>query len=243
MHIIKLNAIDSTNTYLKTLSITEALKDCTVVVAKHQTNGKGQMGAEWMSEISKNLMCSVFKDTSSVSVEQQFYISIVTSLALIKALEKLQIPKLHIKWPNDILSENKKISGILIENVIKVNMLEASIIGIGLNVNQVEFKGLPNASSLKNITGKVYDLDELLQYIIEYLNHYFLYLEKGELQFLKTEYENYLFRKDKPSTFKCNKGTVFSGFIKGVNETGSLKILLEDNILKEYVLKEIQLLY
>ncbi len=243
MRIIKLNATDSTNTHLKILSSTTVLEDYTTVTTKVQVKGRGQMGSEWVSETSKNLICSVFKNTSKLDLEDHFYLSIVTSLALIKALEKLQIPKLHIKWPNDILSENKKICGILIENVIKTNVLEASIIGIGLNVNQAEFKELPNASSLKMLTGKIFDLEEVLQYVLEYLKYYFSYLNKGELHFLKKEYEKHLFRKDKPSTFKDQNENSFLGFIKGINQDGTLNVLLEDDITKTYDLKEIQLLY
>ena len=142
-----------------------------------------------------------------------------------------------------ILSENKKICGILIENVIKNNKLEASIIGIGLNVNQTEFKSLPNASSLRIITGTVFNLDELLQRIIENLKYYFISLEAESLNVLKDEYETRLFRKNKPSTFKNSHGDIFAGFIKGISNLGKLQVVFEDDILKEFDLKEIQLLY
>ncbi|MBN4085510.1 biotin--[acetyl-CoA-carboxylase] ligase, partial [Flavobacteriaceae bacterium AH-315-B10] len=145
MRIIKLNAIDSTNSYLKQISSKEVIEDYTTVTANYQTHGRGQMGTIWNSEKAKNLMCSVFKDCTKVSIKNQFYISMVTSLAIVKTLQSFSVPKLSVKWPNDILSENKKVCGILIENVIKNNLFEASIIGIGLNVNQTEFKLLPNA--------------------------------------------------------------------------------------------------
>ncbi|RLD29997.1 MAG: biotin--[acetyl-CoA-carboxylase] ligase [Bacteroidetes bacterium] len=243
MRIIKLNAIDSTSTYLKQISSKEVIEDYTTVTAKHQTQGRGQMGTIWNSEKAKNLMCSVFKDCTKVSIENQFYISLVTSLAIVKTLQSFAVPKLRIKWPNDILAENKKICGILIENVIKNNKLEASIIGVGLNVNQTEFKSLPNASSLKIITGTIFNTDELLQLLIKNLKYYFEILEKGLLNVLKNEYENLLFRKDKPSTFKDEKGLRFSGFIKGISDSGKLQVVLEDYILKEFDLKEVQLLY
>ena len=243
MHIIKLGAIDSTNAYLKAKSSDEQLVDYTVILAKHQTNGRGQMGTTWNSEASKNLTISVFKDVSFLKIEYAFYISIVTSLAIFRTLRVLSIPKLSIKWPNDILSEHKKISGILIENVIKQDMLNASIIGIGLNVNQTDFKSLPNASSLKSIMGKVYNLDEILLNVIQNLKYYFKLLEQEKLVELKMEYESELFRKNKPSTFKDGEGDTFSGFIKSISENGNLQVLVEDNIIKEFDLKEISLLY
>lgn len=243
MRIIKLNAIDSTNSYLKQISSNDAIKDYTTVTAKYQTHGKGQMGTIWNSENSKNLICSVFKDCSKILVKNQFYISMVTSLAIIKTLQSFSVQKLGIKWPNDILSENKKICGILIENVIKNKKLEASIIGIGLNVNQTEFKNLPNASSLKIITGTVFNKDELLELILKNLKYYFYFLEKDEFELLKSKYENLLFRKNKPSTFKDKQSNIFAGFIRGISNSGKLQIMLEKGVLKEFNLKDVQLLY
>ncbi len=243
MFIVKLNAIDSTNSYLRKLSAEEIVQDYMTVIAKEQTNGRGQMGTVWSSQSAKNLTFSVFKDVSQFDLEHPFYISIVTSLALLKTLQFFSISRLSIKWPNDILSEDKKICGILIENVIKQNNINASIIGVGLNVNQTEFKNLPKASSLKIISGKVFDLDEIVHVILKNLKHYFLLLKKGHYDILKNDYETYLFRKNKPSTFKDEEGVVFSGFIKGISMSGNLQVLLEDAIIKEFDLKEIQLLY
>ena len=167
----------------------------------------------------------------------------VVSLAIIKVLEALNIPELSIKWPNDILSADKKICGILIENVIKKNNFNASVIGIGLNVNQIEFENLPKASSLKLISGKEFNLDELTIAILEHMKVYFTLLKDNKYDKLKAEYEMQLFRKNKPSTFKDAEGFMFSGFIKSVSESGHLQVLLEDNILKAFDLKEITLLY
>jgi len=243
MHIIKLNAIDSTNSYLRTLSNEETLVDYTVVMAKFQTNGRGQMGTVWNSESSKNLTVSVFKDISTLFIEHPFCISMATSLALIKTLQSFSILKLSIKWPNDILSEDKKICGVLIENVIKQNSFRATIIGIGLNVNQTDFKELPKASSLKLLSGKTFNLDEVLHTLMKYLKYYFMLLRKQEHEYLFQEYETYLFRKNKPSTFMDAEGSLFSGIIKKVTVSGNLQVLLEDDILKEFDLKEITLLY
>jgi len=140
MRIIKLDAIDSTNSYLRQLCAKEAVKDFTVVVANFQTNGRGQMGTQWSSQDSKNLMVSVFKDVSYVNVDLHFFISMVVALSILEALESFKIKNLKVKWPNDILSENKKIGGILIENVIKQTKIGASIIGFGINVNQTKFE-------------------------------------------------------------------------------------------------------
>lgn len=242
MPIIKLNAIDSTNNYLRRLINDEEVADYTIVLAKEQTQGRGQMGTVWNSESGKNLTFSVFKDLSIHDVEFPFYISMAISLAILKAFKTLNIPNLSIKWPNDILSADKKICGILIENVIK-NKLNSTIIGIGINVNQTEFENFPKASSLKNITGVHYNLDEVLQLIILYTKEYSSLLQREKYDFVKNEYEANLFRKNKPSTFKDAEGDLFSGFIKGVTKYGKLQVILEDEIVKKFDLKEITLLY
>lgn len=242
MRIIKLDATDSTNTYLKELVCNERVEDYTIVTAEHQTNGRGQMGTIWESDRGKNLMFSLFKDLSIHVVEFPFYISMAISLAIIKALQCFQIPNLTIKWPNDILSADKKIAGILIENVIK-NKLNSTIIGIGINVNQIEFPDLPQASSLKKITGIHYNLDEILHHILKQTKWYSELLQKGEYEIVKKEYESHLFRKDMPSTFKSPNGEIFLGFVQGVTKYGKLMVRLEDDIVKKFDLKEVQLKY
>lgn len=242
MRIIKLDAIDSTNSYLRRLIHEEDVDDYTIVMANKQTQGRGQMGTVWDSDKGKNLMFSVFKDLTMHDVEFPFYISMAISLAIFKAFKVLNIPDLYIKWPNDILSADKKICGILIENVIK-NKLNSTIIGIGVNVNQTEFINLPKASSLKNITGVHYNLDEVLQLILKYTKEYSLFLQQEKYDFVKNEYENNLFRKNKPSTFKDAEGVLFSGFVKGVTKYGKLQVIVEDEIVKKFDLKEITLLY
>lgn len=238
MHIIKLSATDSTNTYLRNLCNEENLKDYTVIVTNQQTKGRGQMGSVWESEVNKNLIFSVFKDLSEFSIEHSFYLSMIVSLSIIDALKKMAIHDLWIKWPNDILSDNKKICGILIENVVKNNKLSSSIIGIGLNVNQLEFNNLPNAASLKSTTGINYNLDELLINILGALKLKFVKYKKGEFKVFKQKYEEALYHINKPSTFQDKRGKLFQGIIQGVTNSGKLSILLEDNVIEAFDHKE-----
>ena len=105
MNIIKLDAIDSTNNYLKKMILDKGIIDYTVVTAKFQIQGKGQLGTKWESEHSKNLICSVYKKNINIKVQDQFVISALVSLALIKTLRKVNLSNLHIKWPNDIMSD------------------------------------------------------------------------------------------------------------------------------------------
>lgn len=243
MYLIKLDAIDSTNNYIKGLASVALPKDYTVVVANMQTKGKGQMGAKWQAESGKNLTVSMFKRWHTLSISEQFYISMATSLAVYKALDTFKIPQLRIKWPNDILSADTKICGILIENVIKNNSLQGSIIGIGINVNQKFFDDLPNASSMSLITGVLYSVDEVLSESLKQLKFYMERLESHKKAHIKSEYEALLFRKNKPSTFMDVQNETFSGIIQGVTKNGELQVWTEDEIVKTFDLKEVKLLY
>jgi len=242
MNIIKLDAIDSTNSYLKKIILNKHVSDSTIVTAKFQTKGRGQVGSNWQSNDSKNLICSIYKKDLGVKVKDQFIISMLVSLALIKTLKKKNLPNLCIKWPNDIMSDNKKICGILVENIVKQNYIKHSVIGIGLNVNQIIFDNLPNASSIKNITGITHNKDEILKELVNNINRCFKMLYSSSSEIIFKKYEELLYRINKPSTFKNLKGDNFTGFIKGVTKLGMLNVKLEDNKLESYDLKEILIL-
>ncbi|XLS28291.1 biotin--[acetyl-CoA-carboxylase] ligase [Flavobacteriaceae bacterium M23B6Z8] len=242
--IIKLNAIDSTNAFLKRLIQEKELPDYTVVTAEKQMEGRGQMGTSWQSEPYKNLVASVFKRISCVESDSQFLLSIAVSLAVVRTLEHFKIPDLKIKWPNDILSANKKICGILIETLIKQGSMDAAIIGIGLNVNQVNFPGLPSATSMKIACGKEYELDEVRDQLLFQFTHFAdSWSDHSIKNELEEMYLSYLFRYLKPSTFENTTGEKFMGFIEGVAKSGKLKIRLEDEVIKEFDIKEVKLLY
>ena len=242
MNIIKLDAIDSTNSYLKKIILEKDISDYTIVTANFQTEGKGQLGYMWESEDSKNLLCSIYKKDLGIKVEDQFVLSMLVSLSIIRTLEKLNLPKLYIKWPNDIMSDNKKICGILVENMVKQNSIKESVIGIGLNVNQNTFKNLPNATSIKKIKGVVLNIDELLNDLVNNIKKQFIDFNQSKIDLIFRQYEDVLYRMNIPSTFKNSEGDVFTGFIKGVNNLGRLKVLLEDNLTKSYTVKDISLL-
>ena len=243
MRIIKLNATQSTNNYLRALTLDQNCDDFTVVSSKSQTKGKGQMGNSWVSESGKNLTFSVFKRDLNLDLEHQFLLHTVVALALHKVLNSYNLKHLFVKWPNDILAEQKKICGVLLETSIKLDKIDSAILGIGLNVNQLNFDGLPKASSLKTLTGIHYNLDEVLESIVLALQYYFKFLDEKKYDKLLVAYEDVLFRKEKPSTFKIAEGNICVGIIKGVTKKGLLEVLFEDDILKTFSLKEISLLY
>lgn len=242
MKLIKLDAIDSTNEFLKALSNKQDLENFTVVTAENQTKGKGQMGSEWSTEVGKNLIMSILIKDYLFDINLIFDLNIAVSLAVIEALESINIPDLSIKWPNDILSYNKKIGGILIENSIKSDGTILSVVGLGLNVNQTNFDNLPKASSLAAICERFFDKDELLFLIVENLEKKLSEWNKKETVFWDN-YTNRLFKKGVPMAFSDQNNQNFMGIIQGVSAIGKLRILLEDDRITEFDSKEIQMLY
>jgi BirA family biotin operon repressor/biotin-[acetyl-CoA-carboxylase] ligase len=243
MKLIKLDAIDSTNDFLKGLSQKENLENYTVVTAKYQTKGKGQMGANWASEDDKNLITSILIKNTIIDINQIFNLNIVVAVSIIQVLNDLKISYLNIKWPNDIMAENKKIAGILIENSIKENGKIESIVGIGMNVNQTNFENLPKASSLKNIMHHDFNIDTLLENIVLKIENNIEKLKNNEIDSFWNEYENYLFKKGKPTLFEDANQQRFMGIINGVTRNGQLEILLEDDSIKCFEVKEIMMVY
>jgi BirA family biotin operon repressor/biotin-[acetyl-CoA-carboxylase] ligase len=242
MKLIKLDAIDSTNDFLKGISVLPETINFTVVTAETQTKGKGQMGQKWESEAGRNLIMSVLLKDVFKDINELFHLNIVFSLAVIDALISYKVPELSIKWPNDIMSYNKKIGGILIENSIKSDGSIESIIGLGLNVNQTNFIDLPKATSLSLVCEVEFDRELLLQLIVDTFKQKIVYWKENEIQFWK-EYTHLLFKKGIPMPFADENESHFMGIIQGVSDIGKLQVLLEDDSVAEFDIKEIQMLY
>ncbi len=221
----------------------EKPEDFTTVMARKQLNGRGQRGAKWLSEPGKNLTFTVLKKFESFPVVHQFALNICVSLAICDVLQAMNISDVAVKWPNDIIVDSQKVCGILIENIIQGDNIKQSIIGVGLNVNQTRFEHLQRAASLKNITGRSFDLKVLLHKVLECLKIRFSELKTGTVDQLMATYEQLLFRKDLPSNFENDKGQVFAGRIRGVSASGKLVLELDGNMFKEFELKEVALCY
>lgn len=242
MDIIKLSAINSTNDYLKELIAKQVVTNFTVVTSKSQINGKGQMGSVWISEACKSLTFSVLIKDLIVDVKQLYTLNIVVTLAIISVLEKHKIPSVTIKWPNDIMSGNHKIGGILIENSFKSDGEVFSIVGIGLNINQINFENLPNASSLKLKTGVDYDLDELLEEFCVSIRQ-FVSKISSQTDSIWNLYHQKLFKIGVPMAFENKKREKFMGIIQHVSTEGLLNVLLENESIVQFGIKEVRMLY
>jgi len=241
LRIIKINATNSTNSFLKELAQNSSLDEVTVAVTNNQTSGRGQMNNSWISEPYKNLTFSLFTTLKKVKVEHQAYLNFAVSLAIYDVLLEYDVPNLYIKWPNDIMSGKKKICGILIENTFSHSRIKNTIIGIGLNVNQEKFhKNLTNASSLKIILKKSIELEALMNTIINHINLKISCVELKNFNQIYNRYHQALYKKGIPTTFLNQKTKqLFMGIINGVSSSGNLQIQLEDKSIQEFGLKEV----
>ena len=165
-------------------------------------------------------------------------------LAVVKVLKAQNIAaEIKIKWPNDIIIERKKVGGILIENIVQGQQIVKSVIGIGLNVNQRDFNGLPKASSLANITGRVFKVKKLLKEVMIALEEMLEEVSATSFEQVYEEYQEYLFQRGKVSAFRPKTGKDFMGIIRGVTPNGALIVATETEEIKQFQLKEVELLY
>ena len=238
--IIFLNEVESTNNYANRLIVSDAAEEGTVVLAQYQTRGKGQQGNHWESEAGKNLLMSLIWFPQFLPAGQQFLISKVVSLAISDWIKK-EVKKCTIKWPNDIYIENRKVAGILIENTVKGSNLFSSVVGIGLNVNQLVFNSnAPNPVSLQQITGENYEISEILDSLLNSLNYWYAKLAANHLKEIDETYFSGLYRCNEWSLFTEPGVPTFEARITGIGEFGQLQLQLRDATFREYMFKEIE---
>ncbi len=204
----------------------------------HQTAGRGQQGNRWESEAGKNLLFSLLLRPEWLPADYQFYISKVTSLGVRDFLVQQGL-ETSIKWPNDGYADNRKMVGILIEHHLGGNVLNASVIGIGINLNQEKFvSDAPNPTSFKLETGRSLDLQKVLPEVIACIMYRYRQLEQGLLKQLDDDYRHHLYRFDEWHWFEKN-GKRFRGKIAGVHRSGELSMEHDNGVVKNYVFKEI----
>ncbi|MCF6242147.1 MAG: biotin--[acetyl-CoA-carboxylase] ligase [Bacteroidales bacterium] len=232
--IIYIDKTNSTNNYLK-----NNLEKGLVVYTDEQTSGRGQRTNKWESEAAKNILMSTALFHESLKAENQFFLSKAISLAVYDFLSEYIID-VKIKWPNDIYIYGKKIAGILIENNLRGANIYSSVVGIGININQVHFPAyLPNPTSLSSITGKTYEPKKLLNELIKNLNIRYHQLEKKQYKKLSASYFQHLYRFKIESEFLIDKIKVKAKIID-IEDDGKLVLQYANNSIKSYAFKEIE---
>ena len=237
--VIHIDETDSTNRWLRRLYSTDH-ESWLAVWAEYQTAGQGCGSNSWESEGGKNLTFSLLLHPTEIPAECQFRISEAVSVAICETLDGL-LPREHevtIKWPNDIYVDDRKICGILIENQLRGRLISDSIVGIGLNVNQTEFKSdAPNPVSVAQITGHEVDREALLQALLQRLPA----TMEMEPEALMQTYRGRLYRREGYHPFRDSHGG-FEAKVMNVLDDGRLVLLDTEGTARIYAFKEVQFL-
>ena len=238
---VHLEQIDSTNAYLQRRQSECDIRNW-VVSADEQTAGKGMGSNDWESEVGKNLTFSLALDLGFLPAERQFLLSEAVALGLYEALCPLvSKEKLYIKWPNDLYFSGQKLAGILINSTIKADKMDVSVIGIGLNVNQMQFQDWPtHPISLKQITGKEFVLQPLLEQVAE---HILIKVEqlKASPASIEQDYLKRLYRYRTWADYEVD-GKVLRLLMTGIDRFGRLMLVDETQKVYCFDVKEIKFL-
>ncbi len=240
MEIIRLNTIDSTNTYAKKLLAENKIKQACCIVTSNQTSGKGMHENVWKSEPDKNLTFSLIYFPRFLPAAMQFLLNKSVSLSVFDLINNmLPCDKVSIKWPNDIFVGSKKVAGILIETSIIGQNLNWVVIGIGLNVNQKVFsKDLPDAASIIQFSHSEFELETVLNTYIDLFKKRYSQLTEKKYNEIDKEYLEAMFRIGMPSEFIYQQNKI-TATITGVNEYGWLQLITSENKKLECDMKEI----
>jgi len=238
-NIIHLSETSSTNEYAKALLQKEKPAEGTLIIADHQSLGKGLDSNTWESEAGKNILMSMIFYPDFLKVEKQFIISMAIALGIVDFLKSLDTGNsFSIKWPNDIYSGKQKIGGILISNEILGEKFEHVIVGMGININQEKFsETLSNPGSLSLLTGEEFNLPELVEKLRDSVTARYEQLRDNDFDPIRDEYHKNLLGLDEWRKFTY-KGKQIRGKITGISEFGHLKLETEGNLI-ECDLKEI----
>jgi len=244
-HLFELDETESTNTYATNLIKELPVAEGSIVLTHNQTKGRGQVGNTWQAESCKNLTFSLILHPNFLAVDKQFYLSKITSLAVFGMLTDFLNPSLYdikIKWPNDILVNNRKIAGILIENMLRANFLQSSVIGVGININQQSFHNVDKqVTSLGILLQQDFDLKEMLHVFCKHFEALYLQLKQGNFNKISETYFKQLYKFDEFATYQAKEKT-FTAKITHVEENGLLVLTTEHNEIAKFNFKEVTLL-
>lgn len=231
----------STNVLMKEKLRETALPEGFVVRADFQHAGKGQGANRWESVKGKNLLFSLLLYPSHIPVEEQFLVSQIVSVGILRALKQSVADDtvrngFSLKWPNDIYWNEQKIGGILIENSWQGGVIASSVIGAGLNINQKVFlSDAPNPVSLLQITGKRFRRKKILDLIMSEIADCYVNKTAGQI---RREYINSLFRKTGHYRFQAGD-ELFSACIESVEKDGKLILKRDNGQVSGFYFKEV----
>lgn len=237
--MISLLSVNSTNAYARSLLSEEAPEEGTVIIAGDQKKGRGQGENTWHSKRGKNLLFSIILYPEFIRANNQFLLSKAISLGIHDYLRDY-VSDVSIKWPNDIYVDDRKIAGILIENDLVGSSLKSSIVGIGINMNQVKFPDdIPNPVSLTQMIEKQLVLKDELKKLADYLDKRYQMLSRGKVDKVHRDYHEKQFRLNEMSWYRNDKGKFLAKII-GVSDYGQLILENQSGKTLEFNFKEVE---
>jgi len=233
MNLIVLPSVDSTNNYLQDLCNNNQVPDGTMVVSMEQTQGRGQRGNNWRSLPGDGLYASILLLPPNFSVEKQYLLNKAIASATARYIESKITEDVKIKWPNDILIQRRKIAGILIENNLRGSLISSSIVGIGINLNQLQFDmdfETP-ATSLRIESGKRYLPETEAKLLFNCVWSDYQSLLNGNKEEINTNYREHLFGLGSISSFK-NTNESFKASLLDVNDEGAAILEVDGKVIQ-----------
>lgn len=211
-----------------------------VVWAERQTAGRGQRGHVWSSAEGEGLTFTLVLEPQFLPVGEQFLLSEAVALALADAFAGFGIGT-RIKWTNDIYAGDRKLVGILIEHNLSGPTLARTIVGIGINVNQLSFDpALPNPVSMALLTGRSFDRGEVLEAFLGCMRRRYAQLADGGRETLQRDYRARMYRLDELHSYRLPDGTLFRAAIRGVRPDGALLLEREEGTRCAYLFREVE---
>lgn len=240
----ELTEVDSTNIYAMNQVKTNLAGHGAAFLAQKQWAGKGQMGKVWEAETGQNILLSVVLDPKKLVFDglalEPSVVSMLVAVGCFNFFITYAGDETSIKWPNDIYWRDRKAAGILIENSFRGPIWQWSIAGMGVNINQTEFgTGLTKAVSLKQITGKTFQVPALAKELCSYIDAALqMLIDKGPDTLLAL-YNNVLYKKGEQVQLEI-EGQKITATICRVLSNGHLEIETENGIKQSHALGAIQ---
>jgi BirA family biotin operon repressor/biotin-[acetyl-CoA-carboxylase] ligase len=233
MRLLSLPVVDSTNNYAQELIDNGLAAEKTVIIALEQTAGKGQYGNNWDSQSGMGLYMSVVLEPKNIATEDQIIFNKAISCGVASYIQDRSNKEVRIKWPNDIVIDNNKIGGLLIENNLRGNHISSVVVGVGINLNQSTFTGLYNFPpiSLFQITNKNFDPAIEAEYLYDKIWLAYLRFMNGDKEVIDGDYKNLLYRRMITSHFK--KGSeIFDAVLIDVDHTGAALLSKDGMVIR-----------
>jgi len=236
--IFQFETIDSTNDYAKKIALEEL--DGTLIISEEQTKGRGRVGRQWYSKSGEGIWMSIILKPDMIPQKAPF-ITLIAGASIVKALNKLGV-KTFIKWPNDIIINNKKVAGILTELSAEVDKINYIVLGIGINTKTIKFsQEISEIATSLYREGYIISRVDIVRAILEEFEKLYLqYINKNsrkEILSICRRYSSiigkdvYLIKEDEKELVKC----------LDMNEYGNLIVRTENNIIKEIISGEVSI--